>query len=100
MQFNLADLNVWFSTVQSDCCEVVYALQVMFSTCMSHYPPVGCLGTPAVGDPGPAVSVFQSVEEKRFVRELLKALASLAPDSTDTMVELLTVLAHRELGLQ
>ncbi|KAJ8387185.1 hypothetical protein AAFF_G00159970 [Aldrovandia affinis] len=41
-----------------------------------------------------------SVEEKRFIRELLKALVSLAPDSTDTVVELLTVLAHRELGLQ
>ncbi|KAG9347704.1 hypothetical protein JZ751_003717 [Albula glossodonta] len=41
-----------------------------------------------------------SEEERRFVCELLKVLASLRPVSTGTVAELLTALAHRELGLQ
>ncbi|XP_061095022.1 WD repeat-containing protein 97 [Conger conger] len=40
------------------------------------------------------------LEDMRFVCELLKALASVGSDSTDTILELLTILAQRELGLQ
>ncbi|KAJ8368870.1 hypothetical protein SKAU_G00088980 [Synaphobranchus kaupii] len=40
------------------------------------------------------------LEERHFVYELLKAVVSVGSNSTDTMVELLTILAHRELGLQ
>ncbi|KAG5849837.1 hypothetical protein ANANG_G00075940 [Anguilla anguilla] len=41
-----------------------------------------------------------SQEDRRFVCELLKAVVSVGSDSTDTVVELLTILAHKELGLQ
>lgn len=44
--------------------------------------------------------VLQSDEEQRVVSEILNVLVCLGPERHEIIVELLTLLAHKELGLQ
>lgn len=47
-----------------------------------------------------AVCVLQSREEQHFVGELLNMMVYLSPDTFDTIVELLAMLANKAVDLK
>lgn len=44
--------------------------------------------------------MFQSPEERSMFGEMLNLLVLLKPDSCDLIMKLLTILAHKKLGLR